>query len=117
GAHIFDTAHEFLDLGLPTEIDSLKATEHSDFIFPQESTLLFKFPKRGEMPPVEMTWYDGQENLPPLPDSYGGSIVDPNIPPPTGGSASNKKLHPGKVIYGALTFKGGTHGSTLQIIP
>jgi predicted dehydrogenase len=117
GAHIFDTAHEFLNLGLPTEIDSLKADGHSDFIFPQASTLLFKFPKRGEMPPVEMTWYDGQDNLPPLPDSYGGSIVDPNIPPPTGGSASNKKLQPGKVIYGDLTFKGGTHGSTLQIIP
>ena len=45
-------------------------------------------------------------------------MVDPNIPPPTTGSIDTKKLPPGKVIYGeGLTFKGGSHGSTLQIIP
>jgi predicted dehydrogenase len=32
GAHIIDTAHEVLDLGLPTEVTSLKAEGHSEFI-------------------------------------------------------------------------------------
>jgi predicted dehydrogenase len=118
GAHIFDTAHEFLNLGLPIEVDSLKCEGQNDFIFPQASTLAFRFPKRGNMPPVEMTWYDGQNNLPPLPRDFGQAIVDPDVPPPTSGTIDTKKNPPGKVIYGeGLTFKGGSHGSTLQIIP
>jgi hypothetical protein len=116
GAHIFDTAHEFLALGLPVEVEP-KLEGWNPFIFPQASTLAFRFPKRGSQPPVELTWYDGQQNLPPLPASFGASVVDPNIPPPTSGTIETKRLAPGKVIYGeGLVFKGGTHGSTLQII-
>lgn len=118
GAHIFDTAHEFLDLGLPTEIDSVRCDGHSDFIFPQASTLAFKFPERNGMPALDLTWYDGVNNLPPLPNDFGEAVVDANIPPPTAGTIDTKKAPPGKVIYGeGLTFKGGSHGSTLQIIP
>lgn len=116
GAHIFDTSHEFLQLGLPTEVEP-KLEGYSPLIFPQASTLAFRFPKRGEMPPVELTWYDGQNNLPPLPANFGAAVVDPNIPPPTSGSIDTKKQPPGKVIYGEdLVFKGGSHGSTLKII-
>jgi len=120
GAHIFDTAHEFLNLGLPTEVDAVKLEGASPFIFPQASTLAFKFPARGNQPPVELTWYDGQENLPPLPANMGESVTDSDIPPPSSGAAGpvGKKRPPGKVIYGeGLTFKGGSHGSSLQIIP
>jgi len=117
GAHIFDTAHQFLDLGLPTEVDPVLLEGHSTFIFPQATTLAFRFPKRGEMPPVELSWYDGTKNLPPLPVDMGGSVVDPNIPPPSTGSIDTKVRPPGKVIYSKdLIFKGGSHGSTLEII-
>jgi hypothetical protein len=116
GAHIFDTAHEFLQLGLPTEVEP-KLEGHNVFIFPQASTLAFRFPQRGAQPPVELTWYDGQKNLAPLPANFGDAVVDPNIPPPSTGSIDTKRQAPGKVIYGeGLTFKGGTHGATLQII-
>jgi predicted dehydrogenase len=116
GAHIFDTAHEFLDLGLPTEVEAVKLDGYSPLIFPQASTLAFRFPKRGDKPACEMTWYDGQTNLPPLPSNFGGAIVDPNVPAPTSGRLSADRPK-GKVIYGeGLVFKGGTHGSTLQII-
>jgi len=120
GAHIFNTAHQFLDLGLPTVVDPVRADGHSPFIFPQASTLVFKFPARGDKPALDLTWYDGQKNLPPLPDDLGESIVDGNIPPPSKGASvpDNKKRPPGKVIYGeGLTFKGGSHGTTLKIIP
>ena len=118
GAHIFDTAHEFLHLGLPEEINSVRCDGHSDFIFPQASTLCFKFPKRGPMPALELTWYDGVKNLPPLPDQFGEAVVDPNIPAPSAGKSETKASAPGKVIYGeGLTFKGGSHGTTLKIIP
>lgn len=119
GAHIFDTAHEFLDLGLPTEVVPV-LEGYSPFIFPQASTLTFKFPARGQLPAVDLTWYDGQNNLPPLPENMGDSVTDSDIPPPSRGAAGPeaKKRPPGKVIYGeGLTFKGGSHGSTLKIIP
>jgi predicted dehydrogenase len=117
GAHIFDTAHEFLHLGLPSEVEAVKLEGWSPLIFPQASTLAFRFPRRGSEPPVELTWYDGRQNLPPLPANFGGAVVDPNIPPPTSGTIDTKTRAPGKVIYGeGLTFKGGTHGATLQII-
>ncbi len=117
GAHIFDTAHEFLQLGLPTEVEAVRLDGHSPFIFPQASTLAFRFPQRGALPPLELTWYDGVDNLPPLPENYGAAIVDPNIPPPSKGSGSAAALPPGKIIYGdGLIFKGGTHGSELSVI-
>jgi predicted dehydrogenase len=117
GAHIFDTAHEFLQLGLPTEVEAVKLDGYSPFIFPQASTLAFRFPQRGALPPLELTWYDGVDNLPPLPKNYGEAIVDPNVPPPSKGSGTGAKLPPGKIIYGDdLVFKGGTHGSELSII-
>jgi len=118
GAHIFDTAHEFLHLGLPTEVEAVKLEGWSPFIFPQASTLAFRFPARGTMPPLELAWYDGQNNLPPLPSDLGESVVDGNIPPPSKGTIDTKKRPPGKVIYGeGLTFKGGSHATTLKIIP
>jgi hypothetical protein len=70
------------------------------------------------MPPVEITWYDGMNNIPTVPAGYGVSQLDPNIPPPSNGQLQPAKLNPGKIIYSKeLTFKGGSHGSTLSIIP
>ena len=118
GAHILDTAHEFLNLGLPYEVSLTYEKGHNDFFFPQASTLKFKFAARGNMPPVEVTWYEGQKNIPPVPEGYGVSELDPNIPPPSNGQIQPAQLNPGKIIYSKeLTFKGGSHGSTLSIIP
>lgn len=119
GAHLIDTAHQFLDLGLPTEVSMLKAEGHNPFFYPMSSTILFRFPKRGNMPACDITWYDGVNNLPPLPEGYGeSSKLDPNIPAPSNGKIEAKRLNPGKIIYGKdLIFKGGSHGSTLSIIP
>ncbi len=118
GAHIIDTAHQFLDLGLPYEVECTKATGHNDFFYPMSSTIVFRFPERKRMPALDITWYDGLDNLPPIPEGYGVSGLDPNIPPPSTGDLEPVKLNPGKIIYSKeLTFKGGSHGSTLSIIP
>ncbi len=118
GAHIIDTAHQFLDLGLPTEINMVKAEGHNPFFYPFSSTIQFRFPARGNMPPVDIMWYDGIDNLPPVPEGYGKVELDPNIPPTGTGEITPQKLNPGKIIYtDDLIFKGGTHGSTLSIIP
>lgn len=118
GAHILDTVHEFLELGLPYEVTMKYANGHNDYFFPYSSTILFRFPQRNGMPPVDIIWYDGLDNLPPLPAGYGTSELDPNIPKTNQGDTPISKLNPGKIIYSKdLTFKGGSHGSTLSIIP
>ncbi len=128
GAHILDTIHEFLDLGLPYEIEPVHVRNLNDYFFPLETTLLFRFPSRGDMPPCDITWYDGVENLPPVPDGYYSvnAATDNTIPPPGGvpqqGAAprgSQQKIpQAGKVIFSKeLMFKGGTHSAPLFIIP
>ena len=130
GAHILDTIHEFLDLGLPYEIEAVHVKNPNDYFFPLETTLKFRFPSRGDMPPVDITWYDGVQNLPPLPEGYASvqAAVDNTIPPPGGVTdqgtagtrriASQRRPQSGKIIYSKeLTFKGGTHSAPLSIIP
>ena len=118
GAHILDTVHEFLDLGLPYQVKMVYANGHNDYFYPYSSTILFRFAARGNMPPVDITWYDGIDNLPPLPEGFGVSELAENIPPPSQGTIEDSKLNPGKIIYTKdLIFKGGSHGSTLSIIP
>ncbi|MBU3820957.1 Gfo/Idh/MocA family oxidoreductase [Flavobacteriaceae bacterium XHP0103] len=118
GAHIIDTAHEFLELGLPYEIDCTKATGHNPFFYPMSSTIVYRFPERKGMPALDLTWYDGLDNLPPIPEGYGVSGLDPNIPAASTGKIEEANLNPGKIIYSKdLVFKGGSHGSTLKIIP
>ncbi len=118
GAHILDTVHEFLELGLPYEVTMQYEKGHNDYFFPYSSTILFRFPQRKSMPPVDITWYDGLDNLPPLPKGYGISGHDPNIPSTNQASTIASQLNPGKIIYTKdLTFKGASHGSTLSIIP
>jgi hypothetical protein len=118
GAHILDTIHQFLELGLPYEVNPVWLKEHNDYFYPMSSTLLFRFAARKNMPPLDITWYDGLDNIPPVPAGYGTSDIDPNIPPVAGGKLQPTKLNPGKIIYSKeLTFKGGSHGSTLSIIP
>jgi hypothetical protein len=56
-------------------------------------------------------------NIPPVPSNYGTTELDPNIPPASNGKIQPAKLNPGKIIYSKdLTFKGGSHGSTLSIL-
>ena len=118
GAHILDTVHEFLDLGLPYQVKMVRAKGHNDYFYPYSSTILFRFAARGNMPPVDVTWYDGLDNLPPLPEGFGKSELAANIPATNQGEYRDSDLNPGKIIYTKdLIFKGGSHGSTLSIIP
>ena len=125
GAHILDTIHEFLELGLPYEIEPVHVRNLNDYFFPLESTIKFRFPSRGNMPPCDITWYDGVQNLPLFPDGYDSvsGKVDNTIPPPGGTKPQDQNSQPkrptsGKIIYSKeLTFKGGTHSAPLSIIP
>jgi len=65
GAHIFDAAHEFLKLGLPTRIETLKNDRRTPVVFPMASTIRYVFPARGEgLPACTLAWHDGAGNFP-----------------------------------------------------
>ena len=117
GAHIMDGFHQFLKLGLPTEITPLRLDGHNPLFFPQASTLEFRFPARDSMPPVKVTWYDGKQNHPLVPTSYGNIATRKDIPAVDGRVMPAQELPAGKEIYGKdWTFKGHSHGSTLSIL-
>lgn len=104
GPHILDTAHRFLELGLPHTIEAVKRDGPNEYIFPQATTIRFDFAARKGMPACEVFWYDGVENLPPLPEELGAD------------AKLTKKN--GKFIFSrTLTFQGGTHSDTLRVIP
>ncbi len=118
GAHIIDTAHQFLELGLPYEVNPTYLKDHNPFFYPMSTTLEFKFPERGERPPVVITWKDGLDNLPELPEGYGASSLADDIPEADGQVVKATKINPGKEIYtkSGLVFKGGSHGMKLELV-
>ncbi len=118
GAHIIDTVHEFLDLGMPTEINPILLEGHNPFFYPQSSSIDFKFPKRKKMPALTIEWRDGMDNLPDMPEGYYSSLKTENVPTTNMGEVKKAKLSPGKFIYSKdLTFQGGSHSSELRIVP
>ena len=120
GAHLIDTIHEFLNLGLPYEVTPLKLEGWNNYFFPMASTLQFKFPRRGDMPAMTINWWDGIGNYPSIPDGYGESKMGSDVPTIGGkpAAASAVKLNPGTIMYSKdLIFKRGSHGATTQIIP
>ena len=76
GAHILDAYHRYLKLGQPYEITT-KVMGPSDLYYPQGSVITFKFAARGDMPPLELNWYDGQGNFAPRPAGYTGKMGAP----------------------------------------
>jgi len=120
GAHIIDSVHEFLDLGMPEAVNLDMIKGHNDYVFPMSSTLNFKFPARGEKrPAIDIVWSEGIGNMPELPAGYNNTKSVVGDAPPSGGSGNKvKSMAPGKIIYRAdgVAFKGSSHGSTLSVI-
>ncbi len=73
GAHVLDAVHRYLKLGQPYEI-ATKVIGPSDLYYPQGSVITFRFKARQGMPPLELKWYDGQGNTPPIPAGYTGEM-------------------------------------------
>jgi predicted dehydrogenase len=58
GCYSFDTLFRVLHLEAPSKIEA-SSTRVFEETYPVASTLHFTFPARGDMPPVEVHWYDG----------------------------------------------------------
>ena len=58
GCHAMDPIFRALKLGHPTSVDA-SSTLVNEETYPAASTVRYQFPARGDMPPVQLTWYDG----------------------------------------------------------
>jgi predicted dehydrogenase len=72
GCHILDPVYWALKLGHPDSIEATSTLEAEPTwgeTYPTASTITYRFPARGDMPPVKITWYDGGLQ-PPLPEEF-----------------------------------------------
>jgi len=100
GAHIMDAAYTAFKLDQPYEI-STKLIGSSDILYPQGSVITFKFAARGNMPPLELNWYDGKTNYPEKPAGFTGQMNNT-----------------GTFIYGSNNVvKGVNKGQPHHVIP
>ncbi|MFC2123957.1 Gfo/Idh/MocA family protein [Bacteroidota bacterium] len=58
GCHMLDAAYWGLELKVPTEIESSTIINNC-YPCPVSSVVTYKFPARGNMPPVTYKWYEG----------------------------------------------------------
>ena len=64
GVHTLDSVVWALNLGLPEAIEA-KTSGLNEDTHPRSAKVAFQFPARGKLPPVKVTWYEGQ--VPPRP--------------------------------------------------
>jgi predicted dehydrogenase len=58
GCHLLDGAHWALELDAPTHIEAISGM-HNELTGPSSSIITFRFPARGKLVPLKLTWYDG----------------------------------------------------------
>ena len=80
GCHVLDPIFWALRLGGPTSVEGnistywegfWKKTDPKNECYPRSSIVRYKFPQRGEMAAVDLTWWDGGL-MPPRPDELEG---------------------------------------------
>jgi predicted dehydrogenase len=67
GCHFIDVPYRALQLGYPVAVECSVTSVYTGFFqesfykgsFPPSAKIHIQFPKRGDLPPVEMIWYDG----------------------------------------------------------
>lgn len=81
GIHTLDSVYSALKLGAPSTVEATSCGLNTE-TYPVASIVTYRFPQRGELPPVKLTWYDGLRPPRPLEaedgvllgDSAGGVI-------------------------------------------
>ena len=106
GCHILDPSFWALELGAPESVQA--STTHwkpevASETYPRASIVRFKFPARGKLPPVKLTWFDGRL-MPPIPEDF-----EPNRKLPASGA----------ILVGEKgNLMHGSHGASgLRIVP
>jgi predicted dehydrogenase len=101
GAHTFDPVVWALKLGAPTSIEATSCGNTPE-VHPLSAIVTLRFPARGDLPPVKLTWYEGTR--PPRPEDleHGRNMPDEG----------------GALIQGTRgTIMCGVYGNSPRIIP
>ncbi|NIA12571.1 MAG: Gfo/Idh/MocA family oxidoreductase [Nitrospiraceae bacterium] len=101
--HIMDGPFWSLDLGFPTRVEA-EVSGPSIESYPKWSIIRYEFPKRGKMPPLTYTWYDGGK-MPERPDELE---EERRMGDSDGGSL---------LIGDKATIMTGTYGGGVRVIP
>jgi hypothetical protein len=118
GAHIFDTAHEFLDLGPAHRSEAVLLEGPSPFISRKPRRWRSSSPRAARCRRWNSPGMTARTICRRCPTTSAPPWWTETFRPFDAGTLDTKKRPPGKVIYGeGLTFKGGSHGTTLKIIP
>ncbi len=64
GCHTLDPVFAALKLGAPSSVEATCAGGNQE-VHPDSAVVTYRFPARGDLPPLKLNWYDGR--LPPRP--------------------------------------------------
>jgi predicted dehydrogenase len=59
--HLMDAAYWGLQLGAPTSVEPTKIQGITTISYPTSAIVEYRFPARGNLPPVKLTWHEGGE--------------------------------------------------------
>ena len=101
GAHTLDPVCAALQLGPPTSVEATSCGNTLE-VHPLSAIVTYKFPARGDLPPLTLTWYEGTRPPRPL------ELEDGRKMPAEGG-----------VLYRGSkgTIMAGVYGDSPRIIP
>lgn len=71
-AHTLDAPYWALQLGGPERVD-VTLTEKPTEVVPETAIVTYRFPARGKLPPVKLTWYEGTAVRPKMPQGWDPS--------------------------------------------
>lgn len=119
GAHLIDCVHQFLLKGdLPSEVKVVQQSDVNAFVYPMSSTLQFRFPKNKLHDDFELDWYEGVNNLPPLPTGF--VFATPDGIPKNSANDENEKINlfPGKEMYqrDGMIWQSLSHKHPLHVV-
>jgi len=102
GAHTLDSVFWALKLGQPRSIEATSMGRNPD-THPLAAIVTYRFPARGDLPPVKLTWYEGIRPPRPAELEDGRGMGDPQ----------------GGVIFKGSKGKlmGGTYAGGVRLIP
>jgi len=126
--HILDHVYSGLKLGYPTSVEACADITYAEGSYVQKNTIeescpaasivVYRFPARGSMPPVKVSWYDGGL-MPPWPEELEPDERLPGRTSPGGGPPQmQRRSIPGTIFIGEKgKLMAGQYGRNLQLFP
>ena len=77
--HTLDAPFWALDLGSPSSVEA-KVSDVSDELTPRTAEVTYRFPARGKLPPVKLSWREGPGTKPRTPRLWEDDPKKPGLP-------------------------------------